>query len=84
MSIKSGHTKRVWLTMLDAGEFLASTQIAHAVDMDFERAVNLLRVMTRYGLIERRELKAGKRRYEYAVTPSCLVPTGLTLEEVRR
>lgn len=81
--VRTGHTKAAWLLLYRSAAWQATTQVSHALSLEYRQAVDLLRVMVRGGLVERRATSnSGRKRYEFAVTKACRVPTGVTIEEL--
>lgn len=76
--------KLLWLWLHQRGGYWTAEQIAIRTGYSSQNIFRALHDMSRRRLIEQVDAAPGEHRKRYGVTDTCLVPLGLTVEEVMK
>lgn len=81
--MNAGATKVMWLFLLRQGKRLRASEIAKHADVDDSAVRAMLKSMVASGSVARIE-PTEEHGVLYEVTPSCAIPLGVSVQEVRR
>jgi predicted transcriptional regulator len=81
MATATGLSRRIWTLLLEQGGWWSSLEISAELDTEFQPVSNAISALREHKSV----ISRGPNRFrEYAVTRPCIVPRGLSVDEVIR